>query len=283
MGGAAQTVRRSCAGAPLAAKDKGGCLPTHQVCLELSGGLCAHPRNSRGSPMDHQTGALWRIGLDFACFHHLSGLSMLTLHHLEMSRSSRIIWLLEALGLEYELVVHKRGPDRRSPASLAAIHPLAKAPALVDGDLILTESSAVLRHIAERYGDGRFTPPLGTDAHSKHSEWLDYTESSMMGPLMVKLTSMMGGGLPEGADRFFSGELARALDHISEGVGSGPFLMGDQLTLADLQLSYSMALLEVVGMLAGRPALAGYWARLQADPGYKRMLGVGGPLMMGRG
>ena len=85
---------------------------------------------------------------------------MLTLHHLVTSRSSRVIWLLEALGTEYELVTHLRGPDMRALPDLAEATPLGKAPAIVDGDLVLVESATILRYIAERYGNGRFMPPF---------------------------------------------------------------------------------------------------------------------------
>jgi glutathione S-transferase len=207
---------------------------------------------------------------------------MLTLHHLETSRSSRAIWLLEALGVDYELVTYKRGPDMRAPASLAAIHPLAKAPTIVDGDLVLTESSAVLRHIAERHGGGRFMPLEGSDARSKHDEWLDYAESSLMGPLMTRFFGGMTGGLPPAMEHIVSQQLAASLTYISDGVGEGPFLMGDELTVADMQMSYCLAALEAAGLLADRPKLAAYWARLQAEPSFQRTLEVGGPLMMQR-
>ena len=203
---------------------------------------------------------------------------MLTLHHLETSRSSRVIWLLEGLGIDYELVTHKRGPDMRSQADLFAVHPLGKAPTIVDGDLVLVESATILRYIDERYGNRRFMPPAGTNEAARHDEWLDYVESSMMPPLMTKLMGMMTGGLPQGLDGFASGELAKALGYIEAGIGEGPFLMGDRLTLADIQLSYCLAMANIVGLLQPYPGLQAYWQRLQAEPGYKRTIEIGGPL-----
>jgi glutathione S-transferase len=204
---------------------------------------------------------------------------MLTLHHLETSRSSRIIWLLEALGLDYELVTHKRGPDMGAPGALKQIHPLGKSPLIVDGDLVLSESGTILRYIGERYGAGKFSPPKGTDAHAIHDQWLDYAESSLMTPVMIKLIGRGTGELPSPLDQYANSQLDRALDYLSEGIGEGPFLMGDRLTLADMQMAYCMAVLEVGGSLDGRPALRAYWKQLQADPGFQRAIEVGGPLI----
>jgi glutathione S-transferase len=204
---------------------------------------------------------------------------MLTLHHLETSRSSRVIWLLEALGTDYQLVTHKRGPDMRALPDLAEVHPLGKAPTIVDGELVLAESATILRYIAERYGDGRFMPPAGTIARARHDGWLDYAESSLMLPLMTKLMGAMTGGLPPGLDHLATGELTKALNYIEAGIGDGPFLMGDALTLADIQLSYCLAMAEISGMLQANPGLIAYWQRLQADPGYQRSIEVGGPLI----
>ncbi len=204
---------------------------------------------------------------------------MLTLHHLVTSRSSRIIWLLEALGTEYEMVTHLRGPDMRALPDLAEVHPLGKAPAIVDGDLLLVESATILRYIAERYGNGRFMPPAGTRERAEHDQWLDYVESSLMPPMMTKLIGMMTGGLPEGLDQFATGEYGKAFGFIETGIGEGPFLMGQQLTLADIQLSYCLAMAEISGMLQSHPGVVAYWQRLQAEPGYKRAIEVGGPMI----
>lgn len=204
---------------------------------------------------------------------------MLTLHHLVTSRSSRVIWLLEALGTGYELVTHQRGPDMRALPELAEVHPLGKAPAIVDGDLVLVESATILRYIAERYGNGHFMPPAGTDQRARHDQWLDYAESSLMPPMMTKLIGLMTGGLPEGLDQFATAEYGKAMRFIETGIGDGPFLMGADLTLADMQLSYCLAMAEVSGMLLELPGLAAYWQRLQAEPGFKRAIEVGGPLI----
>jgi glutathione S-transferase len=203
---------------------------------------------------------------------------MLTLHHLLTSRSSRIIWLLEALGVEYNLVTHKRDQNMRAQADLAAIHPLGKAPTIVDDDLVLIESATILRYIAERYGNGRFMPPAGTNARAKHDEWLDYSESSLMMPVILKLSSLMGGGQNSLAD-FAAPEFEKVMDHVASGVAPGPFLMGKELTLADMQISYCLSLMESAGLLQNRPAVTAYWQRLQAEPSFKRTIEIGGPMV----
>ena len=204
---------------------------------------------------------------------------MLQLHHLETSRSTRIIWLLEVLGIEYELITHKRGPDMRAGAELKAVHPLGKSPVIVDGDLVLAESSAILRYIEARYGNGQLTPPAGTNAYAKHDEWLDYAESSLMLPAMVHMLGRIAGGLPPMIDMFAASELTKHLDFLSNGL-SGPYLMGDALTLADIQMSSCLGMLDAGGFLADRPKLAAYWRHLQAEPAFKRAIEIGGPLSM---
>jgi glutathione S-transferase len=203
---------------------------------------------------------------------------MLTLHHLLTSRSSRIIWLLEALGTPYNLVTHKRDQNMRAQADLAAIHPLGKAPTIVDGDLVLVESSAILRYISEHHGNSRFMPPAGTNARAKHDEWLDYAESSLMMPVILKLSSLMGGGQNSLAD-FAAPEFEKALDHVTNGITPGPFLMGAELTLADMQISYCLSLMESAGLLQNRPEITAYWQRLQAEPSFKRAIEIGGPMV----
>jgi glutathione S-transferase len=143
---------------------------------------------------------------------------------------------------------------------------------------VLTESSAILRYIAERYGNGRFMPPAGTNARAKHDEWLDYAESSLMMPVILKLSSLMGGGQNALVD-FAGPEFEKVMDHVASGVSPGPFLMGAELTLADMQISYCLSLIESAGLLQNRPVVSAYWQRLQAEPGFKRAIEIGGPMV----
>ena len=161
---------------------------------------------------------------------------MLTLHHLNYSRSIRVIWLLEELGIEYDLVKYERDANFRAPPELKAIHPLGKAPVLVDGDLTLAESAPILAYIDERYGERRFSPPIDSDAAAVHDEWLQYVESSAALPIMMTSLGKRMGGLPDGLAKFTGPEVTKTLDYIGAGVGEGPYLMGEQLMLADIQM-----------------------------------------------
>jgi glutathione S-transferase len=203
---------------------------------------------------------------------------MITLHHLAYSRGLRVLWLLEELGLPYDLVTYDRTKAFGAPPELARIHPLGKSPVIVDGYLVLAESATILRYIHDRHGAGRFTPPTGTPAHALHEEWLDYVESSAGLPVMVTLLGARTGGLSDGMTAFAEGQAKKTLDYIAGGIGDGPFLMGEQLTLADMQMSYMLAIADLAGMLAGYPQITAYLERLEQQPGFEKATARGGPM-----
>jgi len=207
---------------------------------------------------------------------------MLTLHHLNYSRSIRVIWLLEELGIEYDLVKYERDANFRAPPELKAIHPLGKAPVLVDGDLTLAESAPILAYIDERYGERRFSPPIDSDAAAVHDEWLQYVESSAALPIMMTSLGKRMGGLPDGLAKFTGPEVTKTLDYIGAGVGDGPYLMGEQLMLADIQMCYILAIAESAGLLGDHPDVAAYLDRLRARPAFVAATEIGGPLMAPR-
>lgn len=204
----------------------------------------------------------------------------ITLHHLERSRSTRILWLLEELGLPYELVIHRRSPEQRAPEALKQVHPLGKAPTLVDGDLVMAESSAILRYLNRTYGDSRFSPPFGTPEEARHDEWFDYVEGSAAPFVMVALLGALTGGLPEGMQAIANTELATHFNHISATVAQQRFLMGDRITLADIQMSYTLELAAGVGLLDAYPELQAYLARLKQETGYVAAIARGGPVSL---
>ena len=207
---------------------------------------------------------------------------MLTLHHLNYSRSIRVIWLLEELGIEYDLVKYERDANFRAPPELKAIHPLGKAPVLVDGDLTLAESAPILAYIDERYGERRFSPPIDSDAAAVHDEWLQYVESSAALPIMMTSLGKRMGGLPDGLAKFTGPEVTKTLDYIGARVGDGPYLMGEQLMLADIQMCYILAIAESAGLLGDHPDVAAYLDRLRARPAFVAATEIGGPLMAPR-
>jgi glutathione S-transferase len=208
---------------------------------------------------------------------------MITLHLLAYSRAIRIVWLLEALGVEYEIVRYERDEEMRAPPELKAVHPLGKSPVIVDGDLTLAESATILRYIHDRHGEGRFTPPAGSAAHALHEEWLDFVESSAALPVLVALLDTMRGGVGPTMQGFAGPMLQSTLAYIAQGIGDKPFLMGDEVMLADIQLSYLLVAADAIGALAGHPQVAAYCRRLQAHPGFVRAVEVAGPMMAPRG
>ena len=113
---------------------------------------------------------------------------MITVHHLNNSRSQRVLWLLEELGLTYEIKRYERDPKTMlAPASLHEVHPLGKSPVITDGDLTLAESGAIIEYLVDRYGNGRLRPAIGTPEYLRYTYWLHYAEGSAMPPLLLKL------------------------------------------------------------------------------------------------
>jgi glutathione S-transferase len=206
---------------------------------------------------------------------------MLTVHHLNFSRSTRPIWLLEELGLPYKLVNYERDANFRAPASLKAVHPLGKAPVIVDGDLVLAESSSILTYINDHLGAGRFAPKFGTQKRFIHDEWLQYVEGSAAFPIMMTL---IGGRLGVSGDlqRFAEPEVTKTLDFISSGLAEGPYIMGEGFTIADIQFAFPLEAARNAGLLEDHAVLRNYLSRLAERPAYKKAIEVGGPMVRPR-
>ena len=202
---------------------------------------------------------------------------MITLHHLDNSRSLRILWLFEELELPYDLVEHKRDAvTRLAPASLEAVHSLGKAPILVDGDRTIVESGAIIDYVIRRHGSGRLTPPVGSADYDAYQMWLHYVEGSAMLPIMLNLyASLLGGESPALRARVDS-ELARHLGFIEKSLAGRKFLVGDSLTGADIQLGFLAEMLGATPHGAAYPSIAGWLARMQARPAYLRAVQRGG-------
>jgi glutathione S-transferase len=204
---------------------------------------------------------------------------MLTVHHLNNSRSQRILWLLEELGTPYEIVKYQRmSPMPLAPPELKEVHPLGKSPVITDGDRTIAESGAIVEYIIDRYGNGRLRPEHGTDDYWRYVEWMHYAEGSAMLPLLLALYA---GLLGDGADLLrprIDGEIANNLAYMEAALDGRDFFVGNELTGADIQLLF---VLEAAGgRLEPYPALTAYRYRMHARPAYQRGIEKGGPYQL---
>lgn len=206
---------------------------------------------------------------------------MIRVHHLDHSRSFRILWLLEELELAYALVQHRRDPATRlSPPSLAALHPLGKAPLIEDEGRVLHESGAIIDYVIRRHGGGRLAPPPGEPAYDDHQMWLHYGEGSAMLPVMIDLYARTRGAEAPALRARIDDERARHGGYLEASLAGRDFLVGDALTGADIQMAFVG---ELLGRPAGRyPAIARWLAGLKARPAYARALAKGGEPMFPR-
>jgi glutathione S-transferase len=201
---------------------------------------------------------------------------VLKVHHLNNSRSQRILWLLEELGVPYEIVKYERmSPVPLAPPELKAVHPLGKSPVLEDGTHVIAESGAEVEYIIDTYGNGKMKPAHGTDDYWRYIEWMHYAEGSAMFPLLLALyTSMLGDAAAMLKPRVDS-EIANNLSYMETAIKGREFFVGDDLTGADIQLLFP---LEAAGArLEPYPELLKYRARMQARPAYGRGIEKGGP------
>ena len=219
---------------------------------------------------------------------------MITVHHLNNSRSQRVLWLLEELELPYEIIHYQRDPKTMlAPSTLRAVHPLGKSPVVVTDDgLTLAESGAVVETLIERHGNGRLAPPAGTPDALRYRYWLHYAEGSAMPPLLLKL---MFDKIEKARMPFFAKPIARSiagkakaafimpnikthLDFMEGELGKSKWFAGNAFSGADIQMSFPVeAALARGGLDASRPRLMDYLERIHARPAYKRALERGGP------
>ena len=207
---------------------------------------------------------------------------MIIVHHLNESRSQRILWLLEELELPYEIKFYKRDATTNlAPPELQAVHPLGKSPVITDGDRTVAESGAIVDYIVRRYGGGRLAPDPSTAAFDKYQEWLHYAEGSAMLPLMLLLyTLRLGeGGAP--LQERINSEIENHLGYVERSLAGRDYLMGD-FTAADAQMSFVGEVGRAFGRLADKPALNAWLDRIHARAAYKKALEKGGAYAIGQ-
>tara|TARA_R110002012_G_scaffold18620_1_gene68150 strand:- start:5317 stop:5988 length:672 start_codon:yes stop_codon:yes gene_type:complete len=220
---------------------------------------------------------------------------MIHVHHLEKSRSHRILWLLEVLELDYELVVYQRdSKTQQAPSSLKKIHPLGKSPVIVDGDITIAESGAIIDYLLQRYGQGRCQP--STDEMRSwvdYRYWLHYAEGSLMPLLVMKLVF---GQLPKQSPwiikpiakgisdtvskRFLMPQLKQHLAFINQHLSSHGNFAGPWPSGADIQMSFPLQAVAAVQSLDDYPAIAAFVSRIEQDAAWQRVVERAGPLTM---
>ncbi len=222
---------------------------------------------------------------------------MVVVHHLNNSRSQRVLWLLEELGLDYEIKHYLRDPETMlAPPSLREVHPLGKSPVITDGDVTLAESAAILEYLVETYGDGRLIPEAGSPDRLRYRYWMHYAEGSAMPPLLLKLIfdRMESGPVPllvrpvargiakRVKSSFVEPQIARHLDYLESELGKAEWFAGDDFTAADIQMSFPVEAAAARGGLdQRRPKLMAYLERIHQRPAYQRAVERGGPFSLG--
>ena len=202
---------------------------------------------------------------------------MITVHHLNNSRSQRILWLLEELALPHEIVRYQCDPKTMlAPAGLRKIHPLGKSPIIEDGSLRLAETGAIVDCIVGRYGE-RLAPPPDSEAYWRYRYWLHYAEGSAMPPLLTKLVVRKLGPLGWPARRYVDGQIALDLDYLEKELTNRPWFAAEEFSAADIMMSFPLEVATARGGLnTTRPNLVGFLKRIHARPAYQRALSRGG-------
>ncbi|SDR40631.1 glutathione S-transferase [Rhizobiales bacterium GAS113] len=220
------------------------------------------------------------------------GKAMITVHHLNNSRSQRVLWLLEELGCPYEIIPYQRDPRTlQAPASLRQVHALGKSPVVTDGDRTVAESGAIIAYLVDTHGQGRLVPAAGSAEHLRYSYWLHYAEGSAMPPLLLKLVFTR---LAEGPAPFFLRPLLRGIaakaqkgfidpqlilhaDYWERELGKSSWFAGEEFTAADIQMSFPLEAASArLGFGAERPRLTAFLERIHARPAYQGALEKGG-------
>jgi glutathione S-transferase len=217
---------------------------------------------------------------------------VITVHHLENSRSHRVLWLLEELAVPYDVVRYER--DRATllaPAALRRVHPLGRSPVITDGGTTLAESGAIIEYLLERYGGGRLVPPAGTPERLRFTYWMHYAEGSAMPLLLLRLIfDRIEGGTPgllrplaklllaQVNDLYLRPQLERHLDYMDDELRRSMWFAGEEFTAADIHMSLPLeSARQRAGLDRTRPRLWAFLERILQRPAYRAALERGGP------
>ena len=218
---------------------------------------------------------------------------MITVHHLNNSRSQRVLWLLEELGVAYEIQKYQRDAKTMlAPPELLKVHPLGKSPVITDDGTTVAESGAIIEYLLERHGKGRLEPAKGTPERLRFTYWLHFAEGSAMSPLLMKLvfdrieTSPMpffAKPIARGISRkvktaMIEPNLKRHLDHMERELTKSEWFAGDEFSAADIQMSFPVEASALrAGLDSSRPKLMTFLKKIHARPAFRRALERGGP------
>ncbi|MEM9760537.1 MAG: glutathione S-transferase [Pseudomonadota bacterium] len=207
---------------------------------------------------------------------------MLTVHHLNNSRSQRVLWLLEELGVEYEVRNYQRDAETNlAPQELLDIHPLGKSPVITDDGNTIIESGAIIDYIVRRYGKGELAPIPGTRAYEDYLQWMHYAEGSAMLPLMLKLYTSR---LPDGGEALqprINSELDNHLGFMNQALEGHDWFVDDEFSAADIQLSFAPQVAKLLYSLDEFPNLEDFLTRIHGRDSYQRAIQRGGPYAFG--
>jgi glutathione S-transferase len=205
---------------------------------------------------------------------------MITIYHLETSRSERIVWLMEELGLEYKLEVYPRETTGAAAHPLKSIHPLGKAPVIRDGDTLLAESGAIVDYIVHRHGAGRLAVPPEAPSYARYLYWLHFAEGSLMSLMLIALV------LSRVADADASPVLTRIrermgqmLAFVDSELGDGPWFAGSEFTAADVMMVFPFTTMRrfLAYELDAHPHCVAYLRRIELRPAYQKAMALAGP------
>lgn len=207
---------------------------------------------------------------------------MLKIHHLVLSRSERIVWLAEELGIPYQLVRHLRDPQTfRAPDSLRAVTPLAKAPVIEDDGIVVEESSVICGYLLDRHGKGSLRPAAGTAERRHYDYWMACSESTLMYPVLIDLLSVLTRSDAPGLNAFAAGEYQAMFAHVERHLGGGEYLVGNAFSAADIMVYYTLAMAAGTAIpfathapMADFPKVRAYLARLEQRPAWQRATAV---------
>jgi len=218
---------------------------------------------------------------------------MITVHHLDNSRSQRVLWLLEELDVPYEIKHYQRDAKTLlAPDSLKQVHPLGKSPVITDAEVTVAESGAIVEYLVERYGQGRLAPAAGTPERLRYTYWLHFAEGSAMSPLLMKLVfdKVASSPMPFFAkpiakaisakvlSSFVTPNIERQLDFMEAELGRNEWFAGNAFSAADIQMSFPIeAAAQRAGLNSSRPKLMAYLKRIHARATYRKALERGGP------